>query len=164
MAEPAIDETDFGDISGTPAASGDQTLWGDTPMEASAGAGADMWGGGGGANGSEPEGDHPGGGMEMVRTAAELANLEKFSGGDDSPSGLELDAEAPKAAPRKGDENLVSQDPSAVLNAMPPEKLEALVREVVRQAIQPIIEKIAWEVVPDLAEDIIKDEIKRLTN
>jgi hypothetical protein len=54
-------------------------------------------------------------------------------------------------------------DPATAIAAIPPEKLEQIVREVVAKALQPIIEKIAWEVVPDLAEDIIRDEIKRLT-
>ena len=183
MAAMSVNEADFGELSGAPAASGDSSLWGDAPMAGPADAVDDpnMWGGVGStpANGSPAAANN--GGMEMVRTAAELANIEKFGGGDDSPSGLELDGDAPKAAPRKGDDNLstgpvggggasaggsggaIPPEAAAAIASLPPEKLEQIVREVVRAAIQPIVEKIAWEVVPDLAEDIIRDEIKRLT-
>lgn len=117
--------------------------------------------------------------MGVVHTAAELANLEAFGEPDTSPSGLELDETVPPPAattapvdmptdPRMPQPELPEAPPAAgpaagsngrALDGIPPERLEAIVRDVARS----ILERIAWEVVPDLAEEIIKDEIDRLT-
>jgi len=205
-AAAPIDEADFGELSSAPAASGDSSLWGDAPVGQLA-ADDPLWGGAGpdtptnGApaalmpipamspiptsNGGVPMiDDDP---MDMVTNPAEMANLDKFHG-DDSPSGLDLDGDAPRARPRAGDDQLstgpvpgapiptitsapaqvaatvgVNPDLASAIALLPPEKLEQIVREAIAAALKPIIEKIAWEVVPDLAEDLIKDEIKRLT-
>lgn len=211
MASSSIDETDFGELSSSPAASGDTSLWGDAPVGQLA-ADDPLWGGASTGNETPTNGapaaamspipspnggrmtaaspmDDPMGGMDMVTNPAEMANLDKFHG-DDSPSGLDLDPDAPKARPRAGDDQLSTGpvpgapvptihtpapqvaatvglppqgDVAAAMALLSPEKLEQIVREAVMKALQPIIEKIAWEVVPDLAEDLIKDEIKRLT-
>ena len=200
MAAAAIDEADFGELSSAPAASGDSSLWGDAPVGQLA-ADDPLWGGASpetptngapagmmpipSANGGVPMiDDDP---MDMVTNPAEMANLDKFHG-DDSPSGLDLDGDAPRARPRPGDDQLstgpvpgapiptitsappqvaatvgVNPDLASAIAMLPPEKLEQIVREAVAAALKPIIERIAWEVVPDLAEDLIKDEIKRLT-
>ncbi|HVO31882.1 MAG TPA: hypothetical protein VMV18_14145, partial [bacterium] len=196
---PVIDETDFGELSAAPAASGDQDLWGnDAPLATSA-PDENLWSSGGEktppppATGvpmvSAPPADfmHPDE-PQFVTNAAELANIEKFDG-DGAPSGLDLDDAVPRGPKvRPGDDNLegnipvvppglaMTHEPTGEVPLpagapgtagtavnIPPEKLEAIVREVVQKMIGPILEKIAWEVVPDLAEDIIRDELKRLT-
>lgn len=191
LTVPAIDETDFGDLSAQPAASGDQDLWGGEAPLAPGGIAADdaMWSQEDPAETTPNPNSAPLMTFEhpettasdpspFVMNPAEMANLEKFSVDDAAPSGLDLDESVPRQAPkRSGDENLkhtselIATDlppmaaPSAadIAAAISPEKLEAIVREVVAKMIGPILEKIAWEVVPDLAEDIIKDELKRLT-
>ncbi len=171
-APKSLDEADFGDLSAAPASSGDQDLWDPhAPLQSSPPAAEDsLWSAGG--NGSKQP--------ELVSTKAELANLESFGEADRSPSGLDIDdaaMAARKAAKPKAEEGWMTSEPTgslpvpqspagniaAQLQAIPPEKLEQIVREVAKQILQPILERIAWEVVPDLAEDIIKDEIKRLT-
>lgn len=155
---PKSTETDFSDLAAAPAASGDQDLWGDAPVggQQQISAESDLWGGGNGAGAatSAP-------GPEIVTNAAELANLERFDAPDSAPSGLDLDTPAPRTATGAPVDAAMLAE---AVRALPPEKLEAIVREAAREILKPIIEKIAWEVVPDLAEDIIKDELKRLTN
>jgi CheY-like chemotaxis protein len=181
---PSIDEADFGDLSGAPAASGDQDLWGgEVPLTHP--TDENLWveptpnpatnGGSPGLLEVPPEmqeetvhEDTP----QFVTNAAELANLEHFAA-DASPSGLDLD-DTVRTPPRREEarrEEAPREEapppaaPSAAVDLaaqITPEKLEAAVRDAVARLIGPILEKIAWEVVPDLAEDIIRDEIKRL--
>ena len=51
---------------------------------------------------------------------------------------------------------------AAIPAGLPPDAIEALVREVVRRLSEDAVREIAWEVVPDLAEVLIKERLREI--